>query len=88
MTIVFAKVLSQMNDRGARTVRSLGRVFRTTEGNGNRKVEAQEFFVGLNEVGCKLTKQEIDAFLLALDTDQDGNVNYDAFLQGIRGSMN
>ena len=53
--------------------------------NGNRKLDAQEFFYGLNECGCDLTKEECDALLCALDTDKDGSVNFNEFLVGIRG---
>ena len=77
-----------MAARGAKTIRGLGRVFKTMDDSGNRKVDAQEFFVGLNECGCNLTKEETDALLSAFDTDHDGNVNFDEFLIGLRGSMN
>lgn len=77
-----------MAARGAKTIRGLGRVFKTMDDSGNRKVDAQEFFVGLNECGCSLTKEETDALLSAFDTDHDGNVNFDEFLVGLRGSMN
>ena len=74
--------------RGARTIRGLGRVFRIMDDTGNRKIDAQEFFVGLNECGCNLTKEETDCLLAAFDTDGDGCVNFDEFLVGIRGSLN
>ena len=86
--LVIAKVKGQMAARGAKTIRGLGRVFKTMDDSGNRKVDAQEFFVGLNECGCSLTKEETDALLSAFDTDHDGNVNFDEFLVGLRGSMN
>ena len=77
-----------MNERGAKTVRGLGRVFRTMDDNSCRKVDAQEFFVGLNECGCQLTKSETDCLLAFLDTDGDGTVNFDEFLCGVRGKLN
>jgi len=77
-----------MSARGAKTIRGLGRVFKTMDDNGNRKVDAQEFFVGLNECGCNLTKEETDALLSHFDTDHDGNINFDEFLVGLRGSPN
>ena len=77
-----------MASRGAKTIRGLGRVFKAIDDNGNRKVDAQEFFVGLNECGCNLTKDETDILLSAFDTDHDGSVNFDEFLVGLRGSMN
>ena len=43
--------------RGASTIRSLARVFKSLDSyDGNRKVDASEFFIGLQEVGVKLTK--------------------------------
>lgn len=86
MTVI-EKVKCQMNERGARTIRGLGRVFKSMDTDGNRKVDAQEFFVGLNECGCNLTSEETDMLLSHLDTDQDGNVNFDEFLVGLRGIM-
>ena len=86
--MVVAKVKSQMAARGARTIRGLGRVFKCIDDSGNRKVDAQEFFVGLNECGCNLTKEETDALLAHYDTDKDGNVNFDEFLVMMRGSLN
>lgn len=85
---IVEKVRAQMNERGARTIRGLGRVFNTIDSNGNRKVDSQEFFVGINECGCNLSKHETDALLAYLDTDQDGNVNFDEFLVALRGRLN
>ena len=82
------KVRAQMNSRGAKTIRSLGRVFNTIDTNGNRRVDPQEFFVGLNECGCNLTKDETNALLAYLDTNSDGTVNYEEFLIAIRGQLN
>lgn len=86
--IVVSIVREQMNARGAKTIRSLGRVFNTMQCENNRKVDAQEFFVGLNECGCNLTKEQTNCLLAFLDTDNDGYVNYDEFLSGIRGCPN
>ena len=74
-----------MNARGSKTIRGLGRTFKQYDNDGNRKIEAQEFFVGLNESGCTLTKHETNALLAHFDTDQDGTINFDEFLTGIRG---
>jgi hypothetical protein len=51
----------QLNARGATTIRGLGRTFRALDSyDGNRKVDAGEFFVGMQEHGVKLTKAEAD----------------------------
>jgi len=67
---------------------SLGRVFNTYDSAGARRVDAQEFFVGLNDSGVSISKEECDLLMAALDTNGDGNVNYEDFLKGIRGTMN
>jgi Ca2+-binding EF-hand superfamily protein len=64
--------------------------------DGNRKVTSSEFMVALNEIGCKVSKAESDvscvllpifqALLKLLDTDGDGNVNFDEFLIAVRVS--
>ena len=69
-------------------VPSLGRVFNTYDSAGARRVDSQEFFVGLNDSGVTISKEETDLLMAVLDTNGDGNVNYDDFLVGVRGSMN
>ena len=77
-----------MSARGAKTIRGLGRVFKCADDSGHRKVDVQEFFVGLNECGCSLTKEETDTLLSYFDTDHDGNINFDEFLVSLRGCPN
>ena len=83
---VIEKVKGQLQANNK--VCSLGRVFNTYDSAGARRVDAQEFFVGLNDSGVNISKEETDVLLAYLDTNGDGNVNYDNFLKGIRGSMN
>lgn len=57
--IVLNKLREQLNSRGAATIRGMGRAFRIMDGpDGNRKIDANEFFVGLNEFGVNITKAE------------------------------
>jgi len=42
-------------------VRGLGRTFRIVDNfDGNRKIDSQELFVGLQELGVKVNKAEAD----------------------------
>ena len=59
--IVLNRLRDMLNARGANTIRGLGRSFKLFDSyNGNRKVDSQEFFVGLQENGVKVSKAEAD----------------------------
>jgi hypothetical protein len=56
--------------------------------DGNRKVDKEEFYWGLKDNGTEISKRESEILLDFLDTDNDGTVNFDEFLKGIRGAPN
>ena len=86
---ILNKVKQQLQSRGAKTIRGLGRTFRNFDSfDGNHKIDAQEFFSGLREIQINVTQEEANTLLGMLDTDGDGCVNFDEFLVGIRGSLN
>lgn len=74
--------------RDTRTVRSLGKTFQSMDTDGNRLVDKQEFYWGLKNLGCTISKKEAGILLEYLDTSKDGFVDYNEFLLGIRGSPN
>lgn len=79
----------QLNKRGSKTIRNLGRTFRALDSfDGNRKVDRNEFAVGLRENGVTLSTSELSALFDYFDKDKDGNVCFDEFLVGVRGSPN
>lgn len=62
---VLQKARDALNARGAKTIRSLGRVFRNFDSyNGDKKLDRDEFFIGLKEIGVSLTKTESDVIIL------------------------
>ncbi|KRX06073.1 hypothetical protein PPERSA_01151 [Pseudocohnilembus persalinus] len=86
---IISRVRQQLEQRGARTIRGLGRVFRQLDSfDGNKRVDRNEFFVGLKECGVQLTQEEANQLLQQLDTNQDGYLDFEEFLVGIRGSPN
>jgi hypothetical protein len=59
--LVLDRLKAQLNSRGANTIRGLARSFKAFDSyDGNRKIDPNEFFIGLQENGVKLTKQESD----------------------------
>lgn len=61
-------------------MRSFGRFFRVIDRDGNRKLDKEEFYVGLKEHKVKITQKEAIILLEYLDTNRDGMVDYDEFL--------
>ena len=66
----------------------MGRSFKIMDDNGDRKIDKQEFYWGLQDLGAAVSKNEAALLLEYLDTNQDGVVSYDEFLVGIRGMPN
>ena len=86
---ILDRIKAQFASRGASSIAGLGRAFREMDNmNGNRRLDPQEFAVGLREHGVQVTAADVAALLKFLDTDGDGNINFDEFLVGIRGRMN
>ena len=86
---ILEKLRKGLFKRGYKTVSSLGRIFRIIDSvDGNRKIDASEFRVGLSEIGIELTKSESDLLLGFFDKDGDKIINIDEFLVGIRGELN
>jgi hypothetical protein len=66
----------------------MGRVFKIMDDGGNRMLDKQEFYWGIKDMGVNITKREAEILIDFLDTNQDGQLNYDEFLVGIRGCPN
>ena len=79
---------SNLTARGVKTIRSLGRNFKIFDNNGDRKIDRVEFYQGLQDMGANITKREAECLLSALDTNQDGVVDFNEFLYAIRGCPN
>ena len=74
---------------GTKTIAGLGRTFRALDSyDGNKKVDSEEFKVGLRENGADLTDKEAMTLLDFFDKDENGHVDFDEFLVGIRGQLN
>jgi len=65
--VALQKVRDALNARGAHTIRSLGRVFRQMDSyDGNKRVDRDEFLIGLKENGVQITKQEANVSSLMM----------------------
>ena len=67
--LVLEKVRSNLNSRGVKTIRGMGRSFRIMDDNGDRKIDKQEFYWGLQDLGAAVSKNEAQLLLEYLDTN-------------------
>lgn len=79
---------ADLEARGNKTIRGLGRSFKIMDMEGDRKLDKQELYWGLKDLGCTISKREAQICLETLDTNQDGFVDFNEFLRGIRGEPN
>mmetsp|Transcript_16117 Transcript_16117/g.29432 ORF Transcript_16117/g.29432 Transcript_16117/m.29432 type:complete len:88 (+) Transcript_16117:3-266(+) len=67
----------------------LARVFRNMDSfDSNKKIDGEEFFSGLREIGCDVSEEEAAILMDYFDKDGDGRVSLTEFLVGIRGELN
>ena len=59
-------------------------MFRRMDDDGSKSLNFEEFFGGLSETGCDLTKDEAEVIFKRFDKDANGSVNVNEFLMGIR----
>merc|ERR1711957_15769 len=85
---IMCKVRADLNKRGTKTIRSIGRAFKIIDDSGDRKLDKQELYWGLKDMGCTFSKKEAAVLIDCLDLNNDGFVSFDEFLLGVRGRPN
>lgn len=73
---------------GLNGIRTLGRIFRHLDFNGNHRLNQEELKIALEEFGLEVADRHIKVLMDHFDKNHDGNVDFDEFLRGIRGRMN
>ena len=57
-------------------------------GVDDRKLDFDELFYGLKDLGCNLTTDETRTLFTLFDADSNGSISYSEFLIAIRGKLN
>eukprot|EP00606_Chrysophyceae_sp_TOSAG23-5_P000963 GSChrysophyteH2.ASY1.ANO1.1043.1 assembled CDS len=84
IVLYFKKNLAK---RGAHGFIGLQRKFRIADDNCNNKLSFMEFKKCLIESGMNLSEEDLLAMFRAFDTDGNGDIDFEEFLQGLRGPM-
>ena len=69
-----AKVRESMSSRGMLGLGNLGRAFKRTDWNGNKRLDRTELDDALRSVGVFLKSQELSSVFRAFETDASGAV--------------
>lgn len=92
-TTAIGKVREILTKRsgGVSSLKSLGLQFRLLDSDGGGALNRSELELGLDKFmrgfGVHLSKAEIEELFKLFDVDNSGNITYDEFLKGIRGTM-
>lgn len=82
------RVRAKIAERGGLNgIRSLGRIMRIMDDNGNGKLNRDELKYGLRDFGVDLSDKDLDTVIKTFDRNGDGQVDYDELLIGLRGNM-
>jgi Ca2+-binding EF-hand superfamily protein len=87
--LVVAKFREIVLQRGGSSgIRSLGRVFRIMDNDGNRRISSQELQAGLRDYGLTMSMKDLSLLLAAIDKDGTGALSFDEFMLAVRGVVN
>lgn len=87
-TAIVSKVKARILQRaGQGRFRSLVRVMRTMDADGNQQLTLEELVQGLQTYGIFLSGEEARAVMRAFDKDHSGTVSITEFLREMRGPM-
>ena len=73
--------------RGGVGIRSLARIFKRFDFNGNGMLDIMEFEEALGQFGLFPSKVELQALMKFYDVNKDGNVTYEEFLSGLKDPL-
>lgn len=79
-----AKVL----ERGAHSIKGIGRTFRIYDDDGNKSLSLEEFTEGVHDYGLDFNKEKCASLFATFDKDGSGSMSFDEFLVGLRGNLN
>ena len=78
---------ASLAERGARGIIGLSRKFKIMDDNGSKTLSMSEFKKAMKECDLELTPAEVDAVFKFFDKDGSQDIDFEEFLQGVRGPM-
>lgn len=73
--------------RGASGIKGIARQFRIMDDDRNKSLSFEEFNEGIHDFGLVLSVEQAKAVFKAFDSDQQGTIGFEEFLQKLRPPM-
>ena len=87
--VVIGKIKSTLTKKGTQLLRSLSCYFDKADTNQKPRLITQEsFFSSLRSLGVELNHDDAKGLIKALDTEVENLLDYDRFIEEMRGRMN
>lgn len=78
---------SKILARSSVGIKSLAKIFKAMDRNGNGNLDVEDFRWGFIDFGFNLTQEEAKQLLEYFDKDKNGTVNFEEFLFAIKVSL-
>lgn len=75
-------------ERGAHSIKGIGRTFRIYDDDGSKNLSLEEFIEGVHDYGLDFNKEKCQELFNVFDKDGSGQLSFDEFLVGLRGNLN
>jgi len=75
-------------ERGASSIKGIGRTFRVYDDDGNKSLNLEEFLEGIRDYGLDFSVEKSTELFNTFDKDGSGQLSFDEFLLGLRGNLN
>jgi len=87
ITRIIKDLKEQLKERGARGIVGLSRKFKIMDDDGNGALSPVEFKKAMRECALDLSEDDCHALFVHFDTDCSGDIDFEEFLQGLRGDL-
>ncbi|KAL9951946.1 hypothetical protein ACROYT_G044703 [Oculina patagonica] len=81
------KVRAKVLERGAHSIKGIGRTFRMYDDDGGKNLNFEEFAKGLKDYCLDLTEEAVKKVFNYFDKDGSGQISFDEFLVALRGNL-
>jgi Ca2+-binding EF-hand superfamily protein len=87
LQMMIKKLKAEMKARGAHGFIGLQRKFRIMDDDGSKTLDMGEFKKAMKEMNMGMSDAELRLLFDYFDTDHNGTINFDEFIQGVRDPL-